>query len=110
MHGQQNITTLVVHVSDSVEVFIFLRCGTSLGKIWDTFTPEDDIIRMSQNIMHELSSDAASHPRRTETSTTMVQKSRTSHSYCNCYVTILPFEYLPTAAYLLHGAGSFLRS
>ena len=80
-------TSLVVHVSDSVKVSIFLRCGTtSLGKIWDIFTPEDEIITMSQNIRHELSSDAASNPRRTETSTTMVQKSRTSHSYCNfCY-------------------------
>ena len=41
MHSQQNITTLVVHVSGSVGVSIFLRCGTtSLGKIWDIFTPE----------------------------------------------------------------------
>jgi len=92
-------TSLVVHMSDSVKVSIFLRCGTtSLGKILDIFTPEDEIIRLSQNIRHQLSSAAASHPRRTETSTTMVQKSRTPHSYCNCYVTILPFEYLPTAA------------
>ena len=92
-------TSLVAHVSDSVEVSTFLRCGTtSLGKIRDIFTPEDEIIRMSQNIRHELSSDTASHPRRTETSTAMVHKSRTSHNYCNCYVTILPFEYLPTAA------------
>ena len=92
-------TSLVVHVSDTVEVSIYLRCGTtSLGQIWDIFTPEDEIIKMSQNIWHELSSDAASHPRRTETSTAMVHKSRTSHSYCNCYVTILPFPYLPTAA------------
>lgn len=92
-------TNLVVQVSDSVQVSIFLRCGTtSLGKIVDIFNREDEIIRLSQNIRHQLSSDAASHPRRTETSTTMVQKYRTSHSYCNCCVTAFPFEYLPTAA------------
>jgi hypothetical protein len=42
-------TSLVVHMSDSVEVSIFLTCGTtSLGKILDILNPEHDIIRLSE--------------------------------------------------------------
>jgi hypothetical protein len=38
------------------EVSIFLRCGTiSMGKILVIFTPEDEFIRLSQNIRHQLS-------------------------------------------------------